>query len=59
MSWEISYLIARAMLKNPIKDFLHGATHYHRIDVNPYWNKRMLKFSTIGDHVFYIDALNR
>tara|TARA_Y100001938_G_scaffold140413_1_gene208558 strand:- start:393 stop:944 length:552 start_codon:yes stop_codon:yes gene_type:complete len=59
MSWEISLLIARAMLKNPIQDFLHGATHYHRVDVNPYWNRRMLKFSTIGDHVFYIDALNR
>ena len=59
MSWEISLLIARAMLKNPISDFLHGATHYHRVDVNPYWTRRMLKFSTIGDHVFYIDALNR
>ena len=59
MSWNISLLIANAMLKNKVKDFLHGATHYHRIDVDPYWNKRMLKFSTIGDHIFYIDALNR
>ena len=59
MSWNISLLIANAMLKNKVKDFLHGSTHYHRIDVDPYWNKRMLKFSTIGDHIFYIDALNR
>ena len=59
MSWDISLLIARAMLRNPMRDFLHGATHYHRIDVDPYWNKKMLKFSTIGDHIFYIDALNR
>ena len=59
MSWEISLLIARAMLKDPITDFLHGATHYHRVDVNPYWNRRMIKFTTIGDHIFYIDALNR
>jgi len=59
MSWEISLLIARAMLKDPLTDFLHGATHYHRVDVNPYWNRRMIKFTTIGDHIFYIDALNR
>ncbi len=59
MSWDNSLLIARTMLNNPIEDFLHGATHYHRIDVDPYWNKKMLKFSTIGDHIFYIDALNR
>ena len=59
LSWDISLLIARAMLRNPMRDFLHGATHYHRIDVDPYWNKKMLKFSTIGDHIFYIDALNR
>lgn len=59
MSWDISLLIARAMLRNPLKDFLHGATYYHRIDVDPYWNKKMLKLSTIGDHVFYIDVFNR
>ena len=71
LAWKISLLIARAMLQQSgvqikhhgepweIEDFLNGAKHYHRIDVDPYWNKRMLKFSTIGDHIFYIDALNR
>ena len=59
MSWEISKLIAKAMVNNPMEDFLNGATHYHRVDVNPYWNKRMLRYTTIGDHIFYIDALNR
>ena len=38
-----------------VKDFLHGATHYHRKDVDPYWNRKMLKVATIGDHIFYID----
>ena len=59
MSWEISKLIASAMINNPMEDFLNGSTHYHRIDVNPYWNRRMLRYTTIGDHIFYIDALNR
>lgn len=67
LAWKISKLIARSVLKQPgafikyygekwnITDFLGGATHYHRVDVNPYWNRNMLKIARIGDHVFYID----
>ena len=44
-----------------IEDFLHGATHYHRVDVipPPYWTSKMLKYSTIDDHIFYIDPYRR
>ena len=72
MSWAISKLIARAMLLKPgvhikhfgekweIEDFLHGATHYHRVDIEPpYWTAKMLKYSTIDDHIFYIDPYRR
>ena len=70
IAWGISLLIARAMLKQPggyithfgepwvIDDFLNGATHYHNLDVNPYWNRKMLKVITIGDHIFWKDYLN-
>ena len=70
LAWKISLLIARAMLKQPgvhitqdgepwvIEDFLNGAKHYHRIDVNPYWNRKMLKVVTIGDHIFWKDYVN-
>ena len=71
IAWGISLLISRAMLEQngganirhfgkqwQMKDFLHGATHYHRIDVNPYWNRKMLKVMTIGDHIFWKDYLN-
>ena len=69
LAWKISLLIARAMLKQPgvhitqdgepwvIEDFLHGATHYHNLDVDPYWNRNMLKVRTIGDHIFYVDPI--
>lgn len=65
--WRVSLVIARAMLKKKgvyitqwgkrwnVEDFLRGATHYHRIDVDPYWNKKMLTITTIGDHIFYVD----
>lgn len=67
IAWWVAVTISKAILKQPgfvienfgerwiPKDFLHGATHYHRKDVNPYWNRKMLKIATIGDHVFYID----
>jgi spore germination cell wall hydrolase CwlJ-like protein len=67
LAWKVSIVVARAMLNDPkvqlnrygekwdVNDFLGGATHYHRIDINPYWNRNMLKKATIGDHVFYID----
>ena len=70
LAWKISMLIARAMFKKPgatikkhgdqwdIEDFVHGSTHYHRIDVNPNWNRKMLKVTTIGDHVFWKDYLH-
>jgi spore germination cell wall hydrolase CwlJ-like protein len=70
LAWKISMLISRAMLLQPgvhikrygepwpIEDFLHGATHYHRVDISPYWNRKMIKVATIGDHVFWKDYLN-
>ena len=70
LAWKISLLIAQAMLKQPgvqikhhgepwgLEDFLNGAKHYHRVDINPYWNRRMLKVMTIGDHVFWNDYVN-
>jgi len=70
LAWKISLLIARAMLQQAgvqikhfgepweIEDFLNGAKHYHNLDVDPYWNRKMLKVMTIGDHIFWKDYLN-
>ena len=67
IAWKVSLTIANAMLEHSgshiskngtkwkVKDFLNGATHYHRSDVNPYWNRNMLKVAEIGNHIFYID----
>ena len=67
IAWKVALTIATAMLEKPgvyienygkkwkVNDFLNGATHYHRIDIHPYWNRNMLKAGIIGDHVFYID----
>ena len=67
IAWKVALTISKAMLEKPgahiknygkkwkVNDFLNGSTHYHRIDVNPYWNRKMLTVMTIGDHIFYID----
>ena len=70
IAWKVSKTIARAMLRKTgvhikhfgkrwdMEDFLNGAKYYHRIDVNPYWNNKMIKVMQIGDHVFWKDYLN-
>ena len=67
IAWKVAVTIAKAMLEQPgvyfkrygerwkVNDFLNGATHYHRNDVDPYWNRKMLVVATIGDHIFYVD----
>ena len=70
IAWKVSKTIAKAMLEKPgahikhfgkvwdMKDFLNGAKFYHRIDVDPYWNSKMIKVMQIGDHVFWKDYVN-
>ena len=29
------------------------STHYHRVDINPFWTKHYHKDGTIGEHTFY------
>ena len=67
IAWKVAVTIAKAMLELPgvhirnfgkrwtVNDFLNGATHYHRNDVDPYWNRNMLVVATIGEHIFYVD----
>ena len=67
IAWKVAVTISKAMLEQPgvyfkrygerwkVNDFLNGATHYHRNDVDPYWNRKMLIVATIGDHIFYVD----
>tara|TARA_B110000285_G_C15002521_1_gene552143 strand:- start:158 stop:697 length:540 start_codon:yes stop_codon:yes gene_type:complete len=70
IAWKVSNTIAKAMLNQKgvsikhfgnnwdMEDFLNGATHYHRIDINPYWNRKMISVMSIGDHIFWKDYLN-
>ena len=70
IAWKVALTISKAMLEQPgahiknygklwdKKDFLNGAKYYHRIDVDPYWNSKMIKVMQIGDHIFWKDYVN-
>ena len=54
-SYEEAFYLAVDFIEERPLDITEGATHYHRIDVDPSWNKKMLTITTIGDHIFYVD----
>jgi N-acetylmuramoyl-L-alanine amidase len=45
--------VARRAMLGMIKDRTSGATHYHTIDVLPFWAKGQKATARIGRHVFY------
>lgn len=51
-AWLQSQIIANEVLLYG-SEFLTGATHYHSIDVQPYWAKDMVVMGQYGKHIFY------
>lgn len=45
--------IARRTVLGMVKDRTQGATHYHTIDISPYWAAGQKSTTRIGHHVFY------
>lgn len=52
-AWQDAKAIATAVLQTPhyFPDF--KALYFHTKQVNPIWNRKMLRVATIGNHVFY------
>ena len=53
MAWNLSLVIADAVLKGKLVDYSRGATHYHATRVSPYWTTQMRVKTRIGSHIFY------
>jgi len=43
------------MMKKPEMFMFHGITHYHTVDVMPFWAKGKKPFTKVGRHLFYKD----
>lgn len=50
----LSIMLASQCLRG---DHLHsGATHYHTVDVNPYWSEHLVLLGRYGNHIFYVES---
>lgn len=54
LAWEKVGQAVSELREGPT-EFAIGATHYHAIYVDPYWNDSMTYLGKIGDHVFYAE----
>ena len=53
-AWRESKAIAHQIhMNNKFKGITEGATHYHSLQVDPYWAEHMQFIGQIGSHVFY------
>lgn len=41
--------------ESAITDFTNGATHYHSVNVNPAWAKKITYLATYDEHLFYVE----
>lgn len=49
-AWESAAYIAESVMTHKIHNHLYGVTHYHRVDIDPNWDKS--EVAVVGDHVF-------
>ena len=53
MSWRVAQLIARAVYEGAASPVIGQATHYHSVNVQPWWATTGHVVAKISDHVFY------
>ena len=51
--YQICKRVALRALHGNLTDNTHGATHYHAVQVNPYWARGVIPSAKIGNHLFY------
>lgn len=52
-NFETCLRIARRAVRGRLQDPTDGATHYHHIDLNPWWSLGAIPCAEIGHHLFY------
>lgn len=54
-AWAIARTIAHIALAQKWNDVTQASTHYHAVDVRPYWMNRLDRRVQVGRHIFYRD----
>jgi hypothetical protein len=52
-AWDRARQVAEAALAGVQVAAVGAATHYHTVDVDPYWRPTMLRVAQVGLHIFY------
>ena len=52
-AWDRARRIAEQALAGVQVAAVGSATHYHTVDVDPYWRPTMLRIAQVGLHIFY------
>jgi hypothetical protein len=52
-AWDRARRIAEQALAGVQASAVGAATHYHTVDVDPYWRPTMLRVAQVGLHIFY------
>jgi len=52
-AWDRARQVAERVLAGVAGGGIGSATHFHTIDVQPYWGPTMLRVAQVGLHVFY------
>lgn len=51
--WKFALELARKLESKNVEDITNGATHYHSIEVNPKWARKLEFKVQVGNHLFY------
>jgi hypothetical protein len=52
-AWDRARRVAEQALAGVRVAAIGTATHYHTVDVDPYWRASMLRVAQVGLHIFY------
>jgi hypothetical protein len=52
-AWDRARQVAERALAGVTSGGIGAATHFHTVDVQPYWTPQMLRVAQVGLHIFY------
>ncbi|MGI0120220.1 cell wall hydrolase [Zooshikella sp. RANM57] len=50
---QLAYLLADLVLSGHQTNYTKGATHYHTVNIKPYWASELQQTVIIKNHIFY------
>ena len=54
-AWELAKVVAKMTIEGQVQDFTQGATHFHVVNIRPFWSHSYERIRLVGAgrHLFY------